>query len=368
MDTVKIAALDIFAYSLPLVRPLKLKGQTVTERTGALVRLTADTGSFGWGEAAPLPGFSRESIGDAVAQLGSLKRRMFGRELPLAIARLDGQFEPWLGTDPRHASVRCGLEMAALNLIARDQAMPMARLLTDRPLETVHLNGLIAEDNNLTETVRRLRRDGCRAIKLKVGRESLERDVERTRDAYHELGSDTTLRLDANRSWTFENAVAFANQISDCEIEYIEEPLAEPKRLAEFTAQTGLPVALDESLVDMTPDQLSSRDFAAAIVLKPTLLGGFDTSAAFARRAKELGMKVVISSAFESSVGIAALAQFAAAYSSFNTPAGLDTLDWFRHDLLNQPIDRAHGRMRIGQLARVSGDLDESMLTEADDD
>ena len=361
----KIGRVDIFSYALPLVQPLRLKDHVLTERTGFLLRLESDSGAAGWGEVAPLPGFSAESADKIRSELGDLRRLLPGRELPPKPTSLTGQFHQWPTSRWWANSIHCGLEMAVLNLLASHQTVPLARLLTERPLETIHINGLIVDPDNVTETVRRLHRDGYRAIKLKVGRGEIETDIERTRDAFHELGSATALRLDANRAWSYDDAIRFARGITDCEIEYIEEPLSESTRLGEYSEQTGLPVALDESLAHLTPAQLADLAFVKAVVLKPTLLGGFDRAAAFARAARRHNMKVVISSCFESSVGIAALAQLAAAFDTFNTPAGLDTLDWFQCDLLIEPIDCSHGRMRIGQLARVAADVNLTMLTEA---
>lgn len=359
-----IARADIFRYDLPLVRPLRLKPQTLTSRSGFLIRLVSDTDHIGWGEAAPLPGFSTESDEAVVSELKDLKRLLPGRDLPPDLTALTGQFHEWPTSRWWTNSVHCALEMAALNLVAAEQAQPLAKLLSERFLETVHLNGLIIDTEGVTEAARVLRRDGCRAIKLKVGNSSIETDIERTRNAFHELGSSTTLRLDANRAWSFEDACRFAEGIADCEIEYLEEPLANYEQLREFSERTGLAVALDESIINATPDILTSDSHVRAVILKPTLLGGFDRTAGWARKAKELDIKIVISSCFESSVGIAALIQLAAAFNTFNTPVGLDTLTWLEHDLLIEPIDHAHGRIRIGQLTRVASQVNESKLEE----
>jgi O-succinylbenzoate synthase len=360
----KIARADIFRYALPLVRPLTLAGNDLTERRGYLVRLESDEGHVGWGDIAPLPGFSRETFEDAGSELRRVRSELVGSELPPGLEVLDGELGRWLWTHGLPPSVQCGVEMALLNLTAGSRAVSLARLLSEHALESVRVNALISHDNDVTEKVRQFKRDGYRAVKLKVGRRPPEDDIRRTRDAFHELGGDTTLRLDANRAWDFEEAVRFAEGISDCTLAYIEEPLADPSRLEEFVTRTGLRVALDESLVGLTPSRLNDYSFVSAVVLKPTLLGGFERSAQLARVAKSRDMKVVISSSFESSVGIAALAQLAAAFDTFNTPAGLDTLTYFEKNLLAEPIEIAHGRMRIGQIARVCSSVNMSALEE----
>ena len=123
-------------------------------------------------------------------------------------------------------------------------------------------------------------------------------------------------------------------------------------------------VALDESLLDMTPEELPSHTHVSAIILKPTLLGGLERAAMFARKAREMSIKVVVSSSFESSVGIAALTQFEAACNTIDAPAGLDTLSWFKHDLTGEPIDRSGGCIRVAQSAQAAHNVIEALLTE----
>lgn len=363
-----IAAVDVFSYSLRLNRSMPGKSGGIQERIGYLLKLVSETDVGGWGEAAPLPGFSRESFEETGRQLMTLRRWLPGVTVPENTEMLSGAFSMWLDSRELFPSVRCAVEMATLNLLASQQSRPLACLLTQRPTESIALNGLITDDMSVTEATRDCRQNGYRAVKLKVGGGSVERDIERVRELHSQLGGSVAVRLDANRAWSFDEAMRFANAIADCYPEYIEEPLAEPVQLRELATRTGLPVALDETLLDMTPSQLREHDYARAVILKPTLLGGFELAAGFAGVAVEMGIKVVVSSSFESSVGIAALANFAAAYSAPNTAAGLDTLNWFENDLLIEPVEPSHGRLQIEQVSRAAASVDESLLTRLSDD
>jgi O-succinylbenzoic acid--CoA ligase len=92
------------------------------------------------------------------------------------------------------------------------------------------------------------------------------------------------------------------------------------------------------------------------------MVGGFEKSAALARTARDLGMKVVVTSCFESSVGITALAQFAAAYCEPNVAAGLDTLDRFEGDIIKEPIQTTGGRINIAQACTAARSVDEAAI------
>lgn len=362
-----LAEASIFEFALPLVRPLVIGEQRLTARSGLLIRLANDSGQVGFGEISPLPGWSTESLTDARQEALAMTTRLQNSTIPEGIERLDGTMGQWLDNAAMLPSVRFGLESAILNLIANSAGCPPARLLADRAADSVFINGLIVDQSGVTQIVRSLKREGYRAVKMKVGRNDLNTDIARTQDAYHELGDSAGLRLDANRAWTFEQAVEFARSISDCKIEYIEEPLDDFSRLEEFVQTTGLPVALDESLCSMAPEDLSQHQHLGAIVLKPTLMGGLERCAAFARAAAQQKQKIVVSSSFESSIGIAALIQFSAAFGSFNTPDGLDTLSWFENDLVTTPIELTSGRFRTGQSWRAANLIDQSLLTEVVD-
>src|ERR687890_2428747 len=124
----KLARFDLYRYGLPFSRPLTLGSITRFQREGILLRLSGDDGSEGWGETAPLPGFSVESREEAVRQLRRLAGSMVGR----------GVDEDWVdpcgafGRDLDHvaSSVRFGLELALWNLFASSSRRTLPELVT----------------------------------------------------------------------------------------------------------------------------------------------------------------------------------------------------------------------------------------------
>ncbi len=320
---VTIASSRILRYRLPLVAPLPLAGRVIHERSGLLVRIDSDSGAWGWGDVAPLPGFSRESIADAEAELTAWADRMRGARFDL---RGDG-LERWLGYESAVAaspSVRFGLETALLSLERRVEDGTAAELACFQG--AVPVNGLLAGSREqVLVDARRLREGGCRAVKLKVGSRPVAEDVELTRAVRDVIGDVVSLRLDANRSWSLEQAVTFGRELVDAGVEYLEEPLRDPADLRELFDGTGIPVALDESLLELRPEDLEGRREVGAVVLKPTLLGGLARAGEWAAKASALNIRPVVSSCFESGVGLLALAGFAWASTGDAVPAGLDT-------------------------------------------
>jgi O-succinylbenzoate synthase len=106
----KLARFDLYRYSVPFSRPLTLGGTTLFQREGILLRLSGEDGSEGWGETAPLPGFSVEGLVDATAQLRRLAASIVGREVKQDWVDPYGEFGR--GLDRVAPSVRFGLELA----------------------------------------------------------------------------------------------------------------------------------------------------------------------------------------------------------------------------------------------------------------
>ena len=333
----KLSGFDLFRYSIPLAQTVVLKNSTIHRREGQLLKLSGSDGSEGWGESAPLPGFSRESLDESAAQLRQLAESMTGREF--TEDRMDG--DGALGLEVEHVgpapSVRFGFELALWNLYGSSTGMGLAGLLAPSPRAKVPVSGLLsgAEDEVLGKASR-MRNAGYRTVKLKVGARTVVEDTRLARVLDEVLGDEVSLRLDANRAWGYEEATEFVR--GTARFEYVEEPLADPARMPDLVRHFGVPVALDESLVGMEPDGLGDHRYARAVVLKPTLLGGISRTLLMAERALRLGMTPVVSSAYESGVGTAALVALAAVIGEGSVAAGLDTYRMLANDVLETPL------------------------------
>src|SRR5687768_1261063 len=133
---IKLARFDLYRYSVPISRPLTLGGIALFQREGILLKLSGDDGSEGWGETAPLPGFSVEGLVDTTAQLRRLAASMTGCEVKQDWVDPYGEFGR--GLDRVAPSVRFGL--AVWNLYGDSTGRSMAALMSlaasigDRPV------------------------------------------------------------------------------------------------------------------------------------------------------------------------------------------------------------------------------------------
>ena len=185
---------------------------------------------------------------------------------------------------------------------------------------------------------------GCRTAKVKVAEpgQSLGDDqarVEAVRDA---LGPGGRIRVDANGAWSVDEAVAALAVLDRAAggLEYAEQPCASVEDLAAVRRRVQVPVAADES-IRRAEDPYRVRDLEAAdvAVLKVQPLGGVR---ACLRIAEDIGLPVVVSSALETSVGIAAGVALAAALPELPYACGLATVQLLTADVTPEsllPVD-----------------------------
>lgn len=322
----------LYRYQLPLCQPLPLAGGWLQQRQGLLLTLQ-DGLQCGYGEAAPLPGFSKESLADAeVAAIAALR-------LWLADERATSAQLP--------ASVQAAMAAASAGL-----RQPTAPDTTIVPLPP-HAALFSRLDQQAVSRWRQWSGKRPSHLKIKLPGANLQQ---------HDLLAallaiaPVRLRLDANRQWPLAGAARWWQQLPNVvreAIDYVEEPLADSQQLPLLHQQCGLPYAWDESLCHhWQAHSLPANRPAglAALVVKPMVVGGEDAVATLARIAADWQLKLVLSSALESSVGLREVARLATLYSPTQA-AGLDTWQAFSQDLL-QPLAQGRPALALNQLQR----------------
>jgi O-succinylbenzoate synthase len=281
--------------------PMRTRFRGITVREGVLVR-----GVAGWGEWSPF------------------------LEYDAAVA------EPWL---------RCAEEAAA-----GDWPAP----LRDRVPVNVTVPAVGPEQAHAIVTA-----GGCGTAKVKVAEPGQtpaddQARLEAVRDA---LGPGGRVRIDVNGLWDLDTAVASIPVLDRAAggLEYVEQPCASVEDLAAVRRAVDVPIAADES-IRRAADPYRVRDLEAAdvAVLKVQPLGGVR---ACLRIAEDIGLPVVVSSALETSVGIAAGVALAAALPELPYACGLATVQLLARDVVTEPMLPVDGELPV----RVPV-VDESLL------
>ena len=283
------------------------------ERAAVVVEVRSDRGVIGLGEAAPLPGMSPDTVADAERTIAALARRV-----PLALADREAMYD--LAAGAASPAARFAIETALLDALARDAGVSLAALFVgpvDRappsPAVTARFDAVtvpLAAVVDDPPAAHRAWRAGIRCLKIKLG---VDDDPDRVA-AIAAAAPGARLRIDANRSWPRGEVEARLAALSHLPIDYVEEPCHDAHLL--LTGPLACPIALDESLVDLAPAALEialGSPALAALVLKPTLLGGLAACLALAGRARLHGVAAIASHGLEGPIGTAACAELALA-------------------------------------------------------
>lgn len=355
----KIHKFEIFKFQLPLKRSIQIRGKTITYREGLILKLTDEKRHSGYGEISPLTGISNEDLRSAISQTLFLKDRLMRKGIPQGLEKCNGGFERWLGKYKLFASVRCGIEMAVLNLISSSKRCSLGQLLTCTSKDSLPLIGLLEGPKAyVCREVRRMLRNGFHTFKLKVGRESVESEIDKVNTVKRLISEHANLRLDINRVWDLRTAIYFGKGVHSRMIEYIEEPVKDDSKIIHFANTIRINVALDETLTTITPSQLKKMQGVNAVVIKPMVIGGLEKSMNFIRKARELDWDVIISSSFESDLGLATLVNFAFGVNTLDEALGLDTAKYFKRHVSTTPCVSDNGFLYRKQIAQVIKNID----------
>ncbi len=345
MDPVQslvIAQSSIVPFEIPLTQSFTFAGNILTQRTGFYLTLISTDGMSVCSEAAPLPGVSAETLKHCRHHLEEIQKHLKGLKLADDRKSLIRELKDDVLIKELCPSARFAVESACFLFVAQSQRVSLAEFLGST-LEDVASAALLqgTYDQVITEA-KSLVEAGIKVFKLKVGDRNIPLDVKKVQELRKIIPKDALLRLDGNRVWSLKEALLFVELIGHERIEFIEEPLSDISQLNQFYQQSHFPVALDETLKvskcgvtapGRCSPTLAQHEAVKAYVLKPMALGFIETLQ-WIEEAWRHGKKPIISSSFESAVGLKVLANLALV--SEQVP-GLGTDRWLKSEhLINQ--------------------------------
>jgi L-Ala-D/L-Glu epimerase len=306
--------------SIPFRAPFVSADAVVSARELVVLRLEGSDGTVGWGEAAPFEPYD-------------------GVPLERAIAALSG------GGGRRPPQARAAEEIAKLDLEARQEDRPLAEPVKDALAVNMTLPGGPPEE--VAARARAGARAGYACFKVKVG---LPEDVERVAAVRAAIGPWPALRVDANRAWSVEQAVASVRAMEDNDLEFVEQPCRTLEELRQVRGRVSTPIAADESAGSARAIRRAIEIEACDVVnVKLAGAGGFGPAREMLRLARSSGLGAFLSSTLDGPWGIAAALQLAAS-EGLTLACGLATLSLFEG-----PIARALPAPRNGTLKVPAG-------------
>ena len=313
--------------------PIVTAHGTVEDRWTVLLTLVDEDGNVGMGEAAPLAGFTSDTVEAAESALRGW-----------AADETDD------GEPPASVTARAAIDSALLDLGARIAGKTVHRLLAPESPDRLAVSALATGGSPaaIATSAAAAVEAGHATIKVKVGTHGIHGDVDRVSAVRSRIGPDIRLRLDANGAWGVGEALRHLDRLAAFDIEFVEEPVAGLDDLAEVRLSSPIPTAVDESA--RTVDDVSRAvEMGAAdlVVLKPSAIGGPLEAARAATMVRSAGLDVVVTSLMEGSVGIRAAAHLASAIGALDPAPGLATATLLAVDVAT-PFLPVNGELLLG--------------------
>lgn len=326
--------IQLFEYEIPFRTPFKTGATVYNNRRGILIRYQNNNMDIA-AEAAPLPGYSRESLTQVKECLQSNKRNIenfLEQDLNFQqIRELDKN------EDLNLASVQFALSFLALSVLATQKGKTVYDLFRKSPSASLKVNGVVGDGEIQTMEMNILNsiQKGFDTIKIKAVH------------PVHELaGLLTTIqnryptvsfRLDANQSWPLSELGKNCGLFNKLRIQYIEEPtkiqsLDEIQKIREICP---VPVALDESVQSIRALKTALKTYPGiTVVLKPMILGNILTIHETTTQIRSSSTYIVFTTSLESMVGRSMVASAATLMGDPDMAHGLNTGHLFADDVL----------------------------------
>lgn len=300
--------LDILPFDLPLANPFRISHESRTVQPTIIVRLSDAKGRSGLGEAPQTRYYGLEtkrSIGElkkikAWLPSSGLDSMKSAFPLPHRLhEELDEHFSQL------HPFLRCALDVAAHDLWAKQRGRPLYQLWDsndpERRIPSCYTIGM----GPVEEMVEKISAFPWPIYKIKLGPEHGPATIRRLREV-----TSSTFRVDANTGWTAEQTLAYAPELRDLGVEFIEQPLPvdniEGQR--KLYAQSVLPIMADESC-QTEGDVDRCAGLFHGINIKVVKCGGLLPARRMIKNARAAGLQLMAGCMTESSVGISAIAQ-----------------------------------------------------------
>jgi L-alanine-DL-glutamate epimerase-like enolase superfamily enzyme len=360
----RIKSIEPIAISLPMLKPVIMAGEEVTRADNVLVRVEADNGMVGWGEAASAPVMTGDTLESLVAAIRYLEPALRGRDatdIAGAHVAMDGRLYGNHGA-------KAAIDIALYDLTGKAAGKPVHALLGTKQRSSMPLLAVVGGgdfDGDLRDAEKK-KAAGFTAYKIKVGIDSAAKDAERTRAICKTLGPGFLISADANQGFTTEQAVDYVRMVSGCGLDFFEQPVM-AHDLAGMAAvaaiDSNVAIGADEGIHGLDDIQ-RHHDLKAArgVSLKAIKLGGIGAVVKAGQLCGGLGMNVNIScKTGESSVACAAALHVAAVIP--NIAWGLTlTHTSLGEDVTGHPVPTAKGHAEALDRPGLGVDVDEDRV------
>jgi L-alanine-DL-glutamate epimerase-like enolase superfamily enzyme len=361
---VKIKRVEPITVSFPMKKPVVMAGVEIRQADNVLVRVEADNGVVGWGEAASAPTMTGETVESMMAAVSYLTAAVEGRPAEDIAGTLTAMAARMYANNAAKAAI----EMALHDLVGRATDQPAYALLGGKQRSRMPILGVIgtgALASDLREAEHK-KAEGYTAFKIKVGVDKPLVDGERTRRVCEILGRGMLISSDANQGWSADEATQYVRAIADAGLDFFEQPVQADDvagMTAVAAAVAGIAIGADEGIHSLDDIRRHhERHAARGVSLKTIKLGGMRGVMEAGRLCDRLGLNVnVAAKTGESSIACAAATHIAAALPQIAWGLTLSN-DGLADDATARPIRIERGHVEVSDRPGLGIDVDEDRV------
>ena len=313
----KINRIECIPVSLPFTKPIIMSGAAVNWAHAVLLKLHSDEGVTGIAESGDTSmwymGESQESILHNISTIYG-PQILLGEDpfnIETIIARMDKAVT-------RNNQSKAVVDYALHDLIGKALGIPLYKFLGGRSNEKIPLAYVMSSrtPQEVAQQALKLAQAGYGGLKLKVGANTIEEDIEMVAEVRRAVGKDVKIMTDTNGGWDYMQALRFLTQVNKYDLFLSEQPLPrwDYEGLARLRRKVDVPIFADEAAAELSDlHKLARIDAIDGFFLKVPKAGGIHKSRKWVAIAQSLGLNVMCGCMINSGLGAAVEAHFLAA-------------------------------------------------------
>lgn len=347
--------------------PFRIATGIMHRAQNLFIRVKTDEGLTGVGECSAFPMIVGETQATCFEMAKEFAQIWKDKEANDIEARLK-DLEDFTAFN---STVKSAFDMALYDLAAKKKGIPLYKFLggkNKKPLETDLTIG-IGEPEAMASTALEFKNKGVRIIKIKLGKDDGEQDLQRVQMIRKAVGNSIQLRLDANQGWSFETARELLVNLGDSDIEFCEQPMRDwnDHHLPALRKISPVKIMADESVFNHHDAQrLILAEACDSVNIKFSKSGGIAEALKINRVCEENHIPCMMGGMLESRLALTAFAHFALSQNNV-IYYDMDTC------LLGHQLDPVVGGVKyngyfleVPELAGIGADIDETFLSKAE--
>lgn len=352
--TLQIDRIEVFPVVYPVAGEFKfLQGPEgyPPGRVSAIVKITADDGTVGWGESIPSPMWSYETMETVVTTIRTyLEPELVGRDVfdLVGIHRImNRHIAPSFSTGQPIA--KSGIDMALHDILGKATGQSLAQMIRRKPAERITLSWTVSL-NDLEEVEGRIQEGwdrGYRNFNVKVGSEP-SFDLELCRRVKERV-PDGFLWADANGGYDLATAKKVVPRLAEAGVEILEQPLPSNQLTGyrELKAQGALPILMDEGVVSVrTLMEYIRLNVLDGVAMKVPRCGGLRPARRQIEMLEDAGLMFLGSGLTDPSISLAATIGLYGAFQ-YDRPAALNGPQFITESVLEEPLRPVDGALEV---------------------